>query len=215
LSIRDFLTPDSAAALEQHLAERQDWLLVLNAGEKVYEMPLAAYAALDPDAKAKMDAMVADAAREGFQFRFASIRVPDADADRAQSGQVLDDFARFLSSPEMVDWFRQITAAPDIAFADAQATCYRPGDFLTRHDDGIEGKNRRAAYVFGLTRDWPAEWGGLLMFHAPSGDIDAAMTPAFNCLRLFAVPTPHSVSPVWPHAPRNRLSVTEIGRAHV
>jgi Rps23 Pro-64 3,4-dihydroxylase Tpa1-like proline 4-hydroxylase len=100
----------------------------------------------------------------------------------------------------------------DVAFADAQATRYGPGDFLTAHDDAVEGKHRRAAYVFGLSRDWRAEWGGLLLFHEPEGEV-RGYVPQYNALNLFAVPQPHSVSLVAPFAPRERLSVTGWLRA--
>lgn len=61
------------------------------------------------------------------------------------------------------DLIRDITGDRDIRFADAQATAFSPGDFLTGHDDRFAGKDRRAAYVLGLTPVWRLEWGGLLI----------------------------------------------------
>ena len=102
-----------------------------------------------------------------------------------------------------------MTGAADIAFADAQATAYAPGDFLTAHDDNVAGKARRAAYVLGLTPGWRTDWGGLLLFHRDS----TAWVPRFNTLNLFGVPQPHSVSQVASFAGNRRYAVTGWLRA--
>ena len=108
---------------------------------------------------------------------------------------------------------RDVTGEDRIAFADAQATAYAPGDFLTGHDDAVGGKKRLAAYVFGLTPVWRVEWGGLLLFHGSDGDVDAGLAPRFNTLNVFAVPQTHSVSMVTREAPSRRYSITGWLRA--
>jgi SM-20-related protein len=214
LEIFPFLAEPSAQLLAHHLHSRNDWKLVLNAGSKVFEMDLAGQAALTPEQRASLDKMVADAALSGFQYRFETIRVTDAPAERRKIGTLLERFALFLSSPPVLNILREIVGSTEIGFADAQATRYGPGHFLTRHDDDVKGKKRRAAYVLGLTRTWETEWGGLLMFHSPSGRVEDVFAPAWNSLRLFKVPTPHSVSYVVPWAPEPRLSVTGWLRAN-
>lgn len=207
--VAPFLSDSSARALRGHLLERGDWQRVMNAGDKVYEMPRAALAGLDPAQRETLDRKIGEAAVHGFQYRYDSIRIAD-DAD-ARGGTLLDAFGDFLGSEEVLALFRAITGDA-IDCIDAQATCYGPGDLLTRHDDDVAGKGRRAAYVLGLTHDWRAEWGGLLLFHGQDGDIAHGFVPRFNALRIFAVPAVHSVSPVWPHAPEPRLSVTGWAR---
>ena len=213
VQITPFLSDDAAAALREHLATREDWRLVLNAGEKVYEIDRAGQAALTPQQRTELERRVAAAAERGFQYRFESIRAPDGQPEREKSGTLLDQFALFMSSPDLVSLLQRVTGSLDVDFADAQATCYGPGHFLTVHDDDVEGKGRRAAYVFGLTEGWRAEWGGLLLFHDTAGNIERGFTPAFNSLNLFAVPQAHSVSYVTPLAPRKRISVTGWLRA--
>ncbi len=213
VEIAPFLTEAAAAALRDHLLGRDDWRLVLNAGEKVYEIDRPGQAALTPAQREELERRVAASARDGFQYRFESIRVPDDVSERGARATLLDAFATFMSSSPALDLLRQITGVRDIAFADAQATSYGPGHFLTTHDDDVVGKNRRAAYVFGLTTDWRAEHGGLLLFHNGNGDICRGLVPRFNTLNLFAVPQLHSVSYVTPSAPRPRLSVTGWLRA--
>lgn len=212
VELRDLLEPGQAATLRTHLHDRDDWQLVLNAGERVYEIPRAGLQTMTAEQKDGLDARVVDAARHGFQYRYEGIRVPDDPAVR-NAADPLAAFVEFMSSRPVLDLIAAITGIADLGFADGQATAYGPGDFLTRHDDDVAGKRRRAAYVFGLSPDWRAEWGGLLMFHRDDGNIAEAFTPAMGALRLFAVPVPHSVSYVTPFAPEPRLSVTGWLRA--
>ena len=209
LRIRPFLSDDSARALLDHVRARDDWRLVVNAGEKVFEIDRAGQRAMTRDQWRQLDALVDDAAAREFQFRFETIRVPDEESERRHRGTLLEDFALFMSSPEMVGFFRVVTDCADIAFADAQATRYSAGHFLTAHDDDVDGKGRRAAYVLGLTEEWSPELGGLLQFHDDAGlGLTESVPPAFNALNLFAVPQLHSVTRVGASAPHPRLSIT-------
>jgi SM-20-related protein len=207
--IVDFLTPESAAALTAHLRAREDWLLVLNANDRLFELSRNARATLSPERAAALATAVKAQAQFGFQFHYESIRVPDAAADRAANPDPINALAQLLSSEPVLERLRQVVGAPDIAFADAQATAYAPGDFLTAHDDDVAGKQRRAAYVLGLTPQWRIDWGGLLLVH----DDGVAWVPQFNTLNLFAVPQPHSVSQVSTFAADRRYAVTGWLRA--
>jgi Rps23 Pro-64 3,4-dihydroxylase Tpa1-like proline 4-hydroxylase len=160
-----------------------------------------------------LDEAVYAQARSGFQYRFETLRVPDSRSDREASDDALFAFAAWLSGGEARDFLRAVTGHPELGFADAQGTAYAPGDFLTGHDDAIEGKDRRAAYVFGLTPVWRIEWGGLLLFHGADGHVTRGLAPAFNSLNLFTVPTMHSVSEVTRAAPYRRYSITGWLRA--
>ncbi|MEG3182286.1 2OG-Fe(II) oxygenase [Sphingomonas sp. LT1P40] len=208
VQIAPFLTDAHAERLAAHLAARADWRRVLNSSDKVFEFAAAELAALTPDQRTRLDDAVHSAARAGFQYRYDSIRVPDAAAARAAQGDPLAALAAFLSSPPVLAMLASITGDTGPTFADAQATRYLSGDFLTAHDDAVPGKNRHAAYVLGLTPQWRAEWGGLLLFHGGAGGIAEGYVPGFNTLSLFAVPQAHSVSLVAPYAAHPRLSVT-------
>jgi SM-20-related protein len=206
--IEEFLDPGSAERLLAFLKTSRDWLLVLNQDDKVFELDRDSRSALSDEAKRNLDTAVHAAARYGFQYMFETIRVPDEESLRRAQADALNGFASFLSSDEAVAFFRRITGRAAIAFADAQATAYGPGHFLTAHDDLVPGKNRQAAYVFGLSPAWRADWGGLLLFHRADGHVAEAYVPRFNALNLFAVPQPHSVSMVAPFAAARRYSVT-------
>ena len=205
LHIPDFLEPAGAEALLKALEGSADWKLLVNQGKKVIELNRSS---LTTQARAKMSAAVYAGAQRGFQFRFESIKAPHADADRIANPTAVNEFARFMSSDEVVGFLRYVTGETGISFADAQATAYGPGDFLTTHDDHAPNQKRLVAYVFGLTKEWPVEWGGLLTFHDDISKIAVSLIPAFNALNLFSVPQPHSVSFVTPFAARRRYSVT-------
>lgn len=213
VQIMPWLSDEAAEDLHAELAARQDWREVINSGEKVFELDRENQARLSAADRARLDEAVNAGALAGFQHRYESIRVPDDAPARASCGTLLDEFATFMSSPDVLDVLREITGVEDADFVDAQATAYRRGDFLTAHHDEVAGKNRRAAYVLGLTPLWRAEWGGLLLFHDEQGDTRRGLVPRFNCLNLFSVPQSHSVSQVATYAGAKRLSVTGWLRA--
>lgn len=210
--VREFLVREDAERLYLFLKGSDAWRLIVNQGDKLFELDRAAQAALTPERMREFEQAVHAAARYGFQYLYETIRVPNEDGERGAIEDPLHEFARFLSSPAVLELFATIGVRAD--FADAQATAYGLGHFLSAHDDQVAGKYRRAAYVYNLTPKWRPDWGGLLMFHRPDGHIDEAFAPAFNALNLFAVPQSHSVSMVAPFAAVRRYSVTGWLRLH-
>lgn len=208
LQIHDFLAADGADALAGHLEAATDWRHVLNAGETVFEIDCRDLSAMAEAQRAALDVKVDKEAAHAFQFRFDSLRVPDGHEERVAAGRLLEDFALFLSSEPAVGWFRHVTGSDRIDFADCQATRYRSGAFLTRHDDAVEGKDRLFAYVLSLTKGWQPEWGGLLIFPEDGSSAVEALVPRFNTLTLFEIGQPHSVTQVASYAPQPRFSMT-------
>lgn len=208
VSVPDVLTLECATALHALLRARGDWRQAINSGDKLVELDRPTRAGMAAEQVAQLDTAVYAGARQGFQFRYETLRVPDDAAARRASDDPLAAFALWWSSGEPRDLLRRITGMPAIAFADAQATAYAPGDFLTEHTDDVDGKGRLAAYVLNLTPRWRIEWGGLLLFHGDDGTAARALVPAFNRLNLFAVPRPHSVSEVSRASPYRRYAIT-------
>ncbi|MGE8143394.1 2OG-Fe(II) oxygenase [Novosphingobium sp. NPDC080210] len=208
IHIPDFLVLDDAERLLQFLKNSTAWHLVLNSGSKVFELDRETQAALTPEQRSQLEQAAYAEARYGFQYCYETIRVADAQSERAESGTLLDEFAQFLSSPSALAFLKTVVGDDSISFADAQGTAYGPGHFLTAHDDAVTGKNRRAAFVFNLSQDWSFDWGGLLAFHERGSGRAEVMVPCFNAINLFAVPQLHSVTMVAPFAPRRRYSVT-------
>jgi Rps23 Pro-64 3,4-dihydroxylase Tpa1-like proline 4-hydroxylase len=200
------MVPDQAMALSSELLGSELWLEIFRSGEKVFEMPHTAFLALPDSERRRLRNVVQNAARKELQYRYRSIRVAETQIERATRGLLLDQFADLLNASATLALLQSITGEPEIDFADSQATDYRAGDFLTNHDDLVEGKRRLAAYVFGLTSVWQADWGGLLLFDSDH-EIDGYV-PDFNVLRLFRVPRRHHVSYVAPWVQMRRISIT-------
>ncbi len=207
--IHRVLEYDGVAELYHHLNEREDWWHLINMPDGIIELDRATRAAMTDEEKAELEAKVQEGARTGFQYRYEGLRVPEDEVELAAAGpDPLSAFAELMSSEPMLALLRTVTGATELAFTDGQATAYGPGDFLTGHDDDVAGKNRLAAYVFGMTPKWRPEYGGLLLFHSDDDSCVSGQVPRFNTLDLFAVPQRHSVSMVTAAAPHRRFAVT-------
>jgi Rps23 Pro-64 3,4-dihydroxylase Tpa1-like proline 4-hydroxylase len=114
----------------------------------------------------------------------------------------------FINSPEFLELGRRVTGVSAVNKADAHATFYGPGDFLTRHLDEGEDKERRAAYVLGLTEGWQPDWGGLLLFLKDNQDVREGYLPRFNVLTIFDIKYLHTVTQVSSFAGGGRYSIT-------
>lgn len=208
LSIPDILSVETAEWLYAILRSREDWKQSIASGNSLVELDRPTRAAMSAQQKADLDNAVYGSARQQFQFRYETLRVPDDDAGRAASSDPLAAFARWWSHGEPRDFLREVMSLPEIDFADLQATAYSPGDFLTGHTDDVDGKGRLAAYVLNLTPKWAVEWGGMLAFHDEAANRVLALPPAFNRLNLFKVPRLHSVTEVTRIAPFRRYALT-------
>ena len=205
--IHDVLEADGLAEFYDNLESREDWWHLMNTPDGIVELDRSTRARMSAKRRAALDAKVQAGAQQGFQYRYEGLRVPERDEEGGASDP-LTAFADLMSSRPMLSMLRVLTGCSELAFTDGQATAYGPGDFLTCHDDDVPGKKRLAAYVFGMTRDWRADWGGLLLFQNTRGGSVTGHVPRFNTLDLFAVPQLHSVSLVTAAAPRRRYAVT-------
>jgi Rps23 Pro-64 3,4-dihydroxylase Tpa1-like proline 4-hydroxylase len=120
----------------------------------------------------------------------------------------LHDVFTYIGSEDVLSPSRQITACEEITGAEPQFTRFTPGHFLTRHRDIVGGRQRRIAFVLGLTKRWHPDWGGLLQFYKEDGTPRDAWTPRFNVLSIFDVTHIHAVTYVTPFATTPRISLT-------
>lgn len=196
-----------AVELHEQLETRQDWIHLISSADGVIELDRRARAEMSARRWAEIEAAANLRARTGFQYRYFGLRVPN-EKERGGRHDLLSEFSRLMQSKPMLDLLRAVTRHDGVAFTDGHATAYGPGDFLTGHDDDVAGKNRLAAYVYGLTPNWRLEWGGLLLFHGHMDRTASGLVPRFNTLDLFAVPQQHSVSQVTASASHRRFAVT-------
>jgi Rps23 Pro-64 3,4-dihydroxylase Tpa1-like proline 4-hydroxylase len=212
LHIPDLLTPASAEALHTALAKDVPYDSIFNKGDKVYFLTEQQLASLKPEQRSRVGALASENAAHDFQYFYETRRLSDAGEPYDKPGP-LRRLTEFLNGPQFLNFAKTVTGDSQIAFADAQATRYRKGHFLTRHNDDVQGTNRRAAYVLGFTRGWRADWGGVLVFLDKDGHVSEGYTPAFNVLNIFRVPQEHLVTQVASYAAGDRLSVTGWLRA--
>jgi Rps23 Pro-64 3,4-dihydroxylase Tpa1-like proline 4-hydroxylase len=212
--VRDLLEREAVIDLYRWLIDHDGWWQLINTPQGIVELDRAKRAAMSAEEQADLEARVQEGARYGFQYRYEGLRVPAGAEEMDDAADPLDEFAELMSSAPMIEFLRAVTGSEEVAFTDGQATAYGPGDFLTGHDDDVAGKNRIAAYVFGMTPKWRPEWGGLLLFHGEGDSTVSGVVPRFNTLDLFAVPQQHSVSLVSPAAPVRRYAITGWLRSH-
>jgi len=207
VQIEGLFPPEVAETLAAVLDRATPWSLAHSdpAGGHVVLDQAAMAARPQAEVRAEL-AEVVRRAESGFAYLYLVYPMIDAYLDGRAPGHPLNTLVEFLNSPPFVDFVHGVTGET-VVKVDAQATCYRPGHFLTLHDDRGVGE-RRAAYTIGLTRRWRPDWGGQLLFHDEAGDVTRGYAPRFNVLTLFKVPMAHSVALVAPYAAEPRYMIT-------
>ena len=208
IHIRPILSPASAEAIHRCLTSQIPWQLHLNDGDRPINLAGAQFEELPDADRARFLQSVYACAGQRFQYLFNSFPISDIYERGEHRSLYVMRLYEFLNSSEFLNFAREITGIRSIALTDAQATLYRPGHFLTHHDDLIRDKKRVAAYVLNFTPTWVTDWGGILQFIAEDGHLAEGYTPTFNALNLFRVPQLHAVSYVAPFAQAGRLSIT-------
>lgn len=207
LRVPDLLTAEGAEALAAAMEAFDDWRVTVAAGGEQFELPLKGRVAADPAKQAWIDQARIDGDSPRMQYLFDTRRLT-VEGVEDHVHDAVSAAPAFLNSPAFIAFARTLTGDDRIDFADAQATRYRPGHVLTAHTDAADGKNRLYAYVLNLTREWYADWGGMLAFFDEQGHVVDGYVPTFNGLNIFAVPKAHAVTQVSSFAPRDRLSIT-------
>jgi Rps23 Pro-64 3,4-dihydroxylase Tpa1-like proline 4-hydroxylase len=151
---------------------------------------------------------VAARARQNRGYLYKTYPMIEAYMRGWDPGHPIHLATEFINSPEFLELGRRVTGVSAVNKADAHATFYGPGDFLTRHLDEGEDKERRAAYVLGLTEGWQPDWGGLLLFLKDNQDVREGYLPRFNVLTIFDIKYLHTVTQVSSFAGGGRYSIT-------
>jgi Rps23 Pro-64 3,4-dihydroxylase Tpa1-like proline 4-hydroxylase len=211
LQIEDFLEPPDVKELAESL-NALDWRLVLNSGARHVDLSAAQLGTMEPARQAAILKEVKKNAAHGFQYLYENWPVTDI----AEAGELDHPMLKAVYDTlngEAVRGFLQKVTGEATDFCDMQATRYSAGHFLTIHSDDQPDKNRKLAYVLGLTDGWSPTWGGQLQFLDARGGVTRCFVPRFNALSVFKVPTPHHVSQVSNFASKGRVSLTGWFRA--
>lgn len=214
VQVDDFLQPDAAERLRTCLEHEVPWTLALRDAAGARTIDHAAYSAMNAAEcqrlYAHVAASVSDECSDLGRFRFAydSYMMVRAYKEGRDPGLLLHRVLELFNSPQYLGFARALTGDDRIRRANAQATRYRPGQFLRYHTDAESHEGRLYAYVLNLSREWRADWGGLLQFIDDDGRVLDSFLPRWNTLSLFAVPAGHAVSLVAPWAAHDRLAIT-------
>lgn len=203
LLIPDFLEDAVATRLHEALATEVPYDLAVRHGGA--DRKLAAPS--ESEAAAAIARAATEAAGQRYGFAYDSYMMVTAYLEGRDPQLPLHRLLEVLNSPNYLELMRFLTGKPVVKL-DAQATRYRPGHFLRRHNDFHPTDGRLCAYVLNLSRGWQADWGGLLQFLDGDGQVTDTFLPAYNQLAIFEVPQWHVVSLVAPWADAPRLSVT-------
>ena len=211
--IRDFLTAESAAEIRAVLKSQTPWGISLQAGESDTPEQVRAENLRDDEVRKRIvdRAQAAHGAAANGQFAFVHARysLVDAYLGKWNPDGPHDLLLEYLNAPDFLDPMRYVTGIADVVKADAHASLFAAGHYLTRHIDEHSGQGRRVAYVLNFApEDWYTDWGGYLVFFDEEGDIVEGFRPRFNSLNLFRVQQAHSVSYVPPFAPAARYAIS-------
>lgn len=206
LQILDFFDHSIAEEIEASLRSLA-WQLVLRTKEKHVDIYPFQLEEMGAGRAVEIQEFAKSRGAHEFAYLYENYPIADMMASNNLKDEALICLNQTLNSKTVLDFLNGITGL-NADFCDMQATNYGPGHFLSRHDDGNIGKNRKYAYVYSLCRDWKAEWGGQLQFLGGDGNVTQSFIPKYNALSIFKVPRLHHVSPVSEFTPNPRLSIT-------
>lgn len=212
LQIHEVLETDAADRLYECLAHEVPWGLAYTDGKGPQQLEAGEISGFNHadwlDLIGKANIPIGE---RQFRFVYNRYDMVGAHEHGREPTLLLHPVLEFLNSAEFLGFIREVTGNSSVYSAWAEATRYLPGHFLTQHNDYKDGSRREIAYVLNLTRDWRADWGGLLQFTDEDGKVLETYMPAFNSLALFSVPMWHCVSYVAPFAPHGRYAIAGWG----
>ncbi len=208
LQVLDVLETDSAEAVARCLEVDTPWSYTFWDGQAARVVPPPGLAGLPAGQREGVGRFLMAQARAGFSYSYSMYPMQDSALDRRDPGLLLHQVFDFLNGPQMLDLIRTLLRRPGVGRADAQATRFGPGDFLTVHDDLVEDAGRECAYVLNFTRQWRTDWGARLDFYDAHGNGEGSFKPNFNSLNLFRIPRQHAVTFVPPFAGGYRYAIS-------
>lgn len=212
LAINNFLQVDVAEQIHSGCVDSVPYEIQYVLDGKYQSMSRAEAAQSSPEQQHAINGRIMTAACQGVGFLYDGYLKSKVKTtpDNMLNDQLvfLHDVFRKIGGEDILSLISKITGETGINGAEPQYTRYTPGHFLTRHRDIVGGRDRRIAFVLGLTKGWHPDWGGLLQFYQEDGTPRDAWTPQFNVLSIFDVSHIHSVTYVAPYAGAARYSMT-------
>ncbi len=212
--ILDVLRPNVAEKIHSLCLTEVPFEFVFVQNGKNRVMPAQKMAAMSRKEQRELQRELFEAASIGEGFLYCGYMMSRANFEASNDKlRFLHQVFEYLNSAEMLKFVCDLSGRNDLLSADAQFTRYTGGQYLTRHRDVVSGRERKLAYVLGLSKGWHPDWGGLLQFYRDDGTPRDAWNPTFNSLVLFDVRHVHAVTYVAPDALAPRLSLAGWFRA--
>ncbi len=209
IQISDILETPSAEGLYKCMTEETPWFTAYRDGGQDQMISEERLKTMSPQDIQAMQMRVWQQARDEFEFIYGCYPLMDEALKEKNPDLFLYQWVEYVNSEDFLNFIRQVTGVKSLVRADAQATWYRKGQFLTLHNDfDPSDDGKRVAYVLSLARGWMPDWGGILQFYDENNNIEAGFIPKFNALSMFETPQNHSVSYVTPFCGNRRLSIT-------
>lgn len=208
VKLENALTDETASFIHEKISTQKQWNLVFKNKGLHQDANSVDVEAWDEENKKNLTKLVHQQAENAFQYFYETIPIYDIYYDKLMPEHFFNDIVKFLNSEPVLNYFREVLDAPEINFLDAQITRFKAGHFLNCHNDDVSGKNRVAAFVINLTKDWSVDWGGALHILNNKAEIEKSFSPSFNEINIFKVPVDHLVGYVSPFATGQRLSIT-------
>lgn len=205
--IKDAFTEEAAENLLNSLENEIPWQMAYMNGDVTYLVSQKELQAMTQQQLVQNQQRIIQQAKTGFQFNYGHYSVTGENLTPCSDDAFVNKVKDYMHTDAFFQFAKSVTGNDEINKFELLAARYNPGNFLLTHDD-FKKTERRIAYVLNLSKDWKAEWGGLLHFLDEDGQILDTYTPTYNSLTLFSVPAPHTVSYVAPYAGRPRYSIT-------
>jgi SM-20-related protein len=207
VQLRDVFTPESAEAMHVALSSEASWGIAYWDDNQTRLVPAGQVEQLTNSRLERMSRQVQLQAAQS-QFSFAHRSCPLWTASGAMPGlsETLAGIAAFFASADFVALVSEITSVANLKRADAEAMVHGPGHFRGLGDPR-GGASGRIAYEWGLSKDWPEDWGGQLLIFDDHGDIAQGYRPRFNALTLYDAGLRNAIAHVAGHAQRGRAAI--------
>lgn len=206
VQIHNFFSEETAARLLGLIKANKTWYVAYNDGDNYYESPLQDFNNMPANLKQRFMNNIYSRAGSNFQYLFNQYYITQAIEKGEEIGNPIHIMHEFVNADPFMGFMKKLTGDNKIKYIESFVSAYRPGHFLTNHDDTHDKNDRVVAYTIGMTKNWQKDWGGHLAFFDDDGNVTKALLPSYNTLSVFLVPQPHAVQFVAPFAQDSRVS---------
>ena len=202
IRLQGLLSSEHAQIVHAALETGTDWVLEAMSDTGVVRCDRQALSTMNAHAIQNLLQGAIDRAQSDFSF----VRLGfDLDTGLAPS-HPLTGIVTMIRSEAFHDLCSALAGFDALTLSHLSAHAYRPGDFMSLHTD----TGTRLGFEWSFSPGWRPDEGGQLLFHSPSGDIEAGILPRLDDLALFTGDKPRSVATIAAYARAPRLSI--VGR---